>query len=860
MAKTVSISGTGKRIAYWSMRHRNGVFTVLSLWVVISLVLMLRIQIDTDPENMLQETHPARVTHEYIKHQYGLSDMIVVGVVNETHPQGIYNLESLASVASISEFALGIDGVVAKDLMSLTTVDDIHQLGQGTIQFRWLMREVPDSLEKTAEIRASVDRLPLLNNTLVSADGRAAAIYVPIVAKKESFRIANALKAFVGEQHPDASFYITGLPVAEDTFGVEMFVQMAISAPGAALMIFLLMWFFFRSTALVASPMLMAMAVVVITMGAMIGVGFTVHIMSSMIPIFLMPIAVVDSVHLLSEFSDTYDGEGRVEDRVAETLGHLFTPMLYTSITSAIGFASLAFTPIPPVQVFGAFVALGILLAFLLTLTFIPAYLAAMKPASLAKLVGDAQKGHGSAGRLALTLKKLGQIAMANPRKIVGVSALMVMVSIAGLSQIQINDNPVRWFGSDHDIRVADKKLNEHFAGTYEVYLNLKTTRAESAWALLKAHLEAPALETGEGSVALPAAIRLWVSNKMVALEEEQAAPFSLLLTELDNALFEIEGEDNLRAIEALISVVTAQQRAARFFQQPEALVYIRDLQNTLQASGFVGKSNSLADLVMTVYRELRGGTQGLAIPETPKAVADTLLSYQGSHRPQDLWHLVTPGYDSSVIWLQLSSGDNQDMVQVIRAVDQFVAENPLPQGVTLEWGGLTYINVVWQEAMVNGMFNSLLGSFVMVFIVMVVLFRSVVFGLLAMLPLTITILFIYGLIGWIGKDYDMPIAVLSSLTLGLSVDFAIHFLQRAREIQRESGRWSQTMIKMFDEPARAITRNALVIALGFTPLLFAPLVPYNTVGVFLATIMLVSCLVTLCVLPVILASWVKRV
>ena len=57
----------------------------------------------------------------------------------------------------------------------------------------------------------------------------------------------------------------------------------------------------------------------------------------------------------------------------------------------------------------------------------------------------------------------------------------------------------------------------------------------------------------------------------------------------------------------------------------------------------------------------------------------------------------------------------------------------------------------------------------------------------------------------------------------------------------------------MFDEPATAITRNALVIALGFTPLLFAPLVPYITVGIFLASIMAISALVTLLILPAVM-------
>ncbi|MCP4642299.1 MAG: MMPL family transporter, partial [bacterium] len=101
--------------------------------------------------------------------------------------------------------------------------------------------------------------------------------------------------------------------------------------------------------------------------------------------------------------------------------------------------------------------------------------------------------------------------------------------------------------------------------------------------------------------------------------------------------------------------------------------------------------------------------------------------------------------------------------------------------------------------------------------------------------------------------DYDMPVAVLSSLTLGLAVDFAIHFLARARALYDEHGSWEACREHMFGEPARAITRNVIVIAVGFTPLLFAPLVPYKTVGVFLAAILLLSGAGTLLILPALL-------
>jgi predicted RND superfamily exporter protein len=119
--------------------------------------------------------------------------------------------------------------------------------------------------------------------------------------------------------------------------------------------------------------------------------------------------------------------------------------------------------------------------------------------------------------------------------------------------------------------------------------------------------------------------------------------------------------------------------------------------------------------------------------------------------------------------------------------------------------------------------------------------------------PLSVTIALIYGIIGLVGKEYDMPVAVLSSLTLGLAVDFAIHFLQRSRETYRRVGSWQGAIKEMFEEPSRAIVRNTIIVAVGFTPLLAAPLATYQTVGMFLASIMAVAGIATLLILPALL-------
>jgi predicted RND superfamily exporter protein len=388
--------------------------------------------------------------------------------------------------------------------------------------------------------------------------------------------------------------------------------------------------------------------------------------------------------------------------------------------------------------------------------------------------------------------------------------------------------------------------LNEHFAGTYDAFVVLEAdTGPVRAEFLRAAETELAAIEGAGGDVD---ALRELLQTP------DESGFFGRFVAAADDALFDATPATE-QSLERLLSLAEEVQSTSQYFQRPDALALIERLQARLAETGLVGKTNALPDVVKVVNRELRGGAaDDYRIPDSVAGVAQTLLQFQSSHRPQDLWHMVTPDYGSTAIWLQLTSGDNQDMTAVIAALDDYVAGEPLPEEVSLRWAGKTYINVVWQSEMVAGMLKSLLGAFVIVFIMMALLFRSPAYGLLAMLPLTVTIVGVYGLIGWIGKDYDMPIAVLSSLTLGLSVDFAIHFIQRMRDMRAAGLSTAATRQAMFGEPARAIARNAIVIAFGFTPLFFAPLMPYVTVGAFMASIMAISGLSTLVLLPAVLS------
>jgi len=830
------------QVLQFAISRPKAIYLLLLLSVLISAALIPNLNIDTDPENMLSADAPARVFHNQTKNDFLMHDMIVVGAVSQ---QSMFTPESLQTLHRVSNEILQIPGVINQDLLSLSVVDNITQQENGGIRFEYLMKQAPTSQAASQHIKEAVKRLPMLDNTLVSGDNKAIAIYVPIASKDQSYQIAEQIRAIHQSLDSELSFHITGLPVAEDQFGFEMFVQMGVAAPMAGLAIFLLLWYFFRNIPLIIAPMVVAMATVIIIMGSLIGLGFTVHIMSSMIAIFLMPIAVVDSVHILSEFADRHQSGEDAKSTIKQVMAHLYTPMLFTSITSAVGFYSLLLTPIPPVKIFGAFIGTGILLAFILTITYIPAYISRLTPETLDKLTQAVHRMEQK-GRLGLALERLGRFASQKAKLIVIAFIALFLLSSEGIRRIEINDNPINWFKSDHEIRVADRVLNQHFAGTYDAWLVFESPEAEnkdarkSFDALIK-----QAQNSGLDTSAL---------DKLLTNQQDKESFFTQdLLIALDDLSFEVNGE-----LQGLVSQVyqIAEQafNSNKIFLQPEVLNWLAQLQREMVATGLVGKVNSLADIVKTVNRELNSGqTQDFVIPSSPQGVAQTLLQYQSSHRPQDLWHFVSKDYQKTLLWLQMTSGDNQHTSEVVAWFNDYIERHPAPQGIKAKWAGKSYLNIVWQDAMVSGMLDSLLSSFVIVFFMMVLLFRSLKYGILAMLPLTFTITMIYGLIGWFGKSYDMPIAVLSALTLGLSIDFAIHFLQRARELEKETGSLSQALVLMFQEPSKAIARNAIVIAIGFTPLLLSPLVPYVTVGFFLASIMALSALVTLVLLPALL-------
>ena len=749
-------------------RFPKTTIAVVLIATIFFAIQFPKIRIDTDPENMLEQRQPDRVFYNNVKKEFGIRDLLVVGIVDE---EGIFNPDVLRRIARITDDILKIKGVIIEDVVSLGTSDNVTS-EEGTLVVKRFMEKIPRTPQEIEQLEKELFGNSFFIDKIISRDGKATSIYIPIAKKDQSYRISKEIEEILKKElTPDQKYYLAGLPVAEDTFGNEMFVQMGITAPLAGLFIMFLLFLLFRRGVFIIPPMMDAMLAVCWAMGLLIGLGFTVHIMSSMIPIFLMPIALLDDIHILSDFFDRYPSIKDRRKTIMATMKDLYRPMFFTSVTSAVGFGSLALADIPPVRVFGLFVAFGIMAAWLFSHTVVPAIIMLMNEDKLRAFL---ERRPNRTSSLDKALKGLGRFAFAKSKIILLGAVIVLVIGIIGIKQIRINDNPVKWFKPKHKIRIADKVMNRFFGGTYMAYL------------------------VAEG-------------------EEEDA------------------------------------------IKRPEVMSYIDKLQNHLENLKVVGKTSSIADIVKRINYVLHDeNTSFDSVPKKQDEIGQYLFLFSMTGDPNDLDNFIDYGSQKANIWIQMKGGENIQMREVENSTREFIKTNPPPRGLKLRWSGLTYINKVWQNLMVFGMLKAILGSVFIVFLLMVFEFRSVRLGVISMLPLSFAIISSYGLVGLLGKDYDMPIAVCSSLSLGMAIDFAIHFLQRFKAEYKKRNNVEATNAYMFQEPAKAITRNAIVITFGFLPLLGATLTPYVTVGAFFAVLMIFSFLATLLLLPAIMRLWGK--
>ncbi len=452
-------SSTGYDRKFFSLvvRHR---FLAIAITIVLTAGFasqLPHLELDPDTEAFIPKSHPMRLYWEQAKRDFAVGKDIFVGIVADGR-DGIFTPEILGGIARMTKDIEQLDTVIASDVKSLSTSEAVLGTAAG-LEMEPFYEEPPSTMEEVATIRENVFSNGVYLDRLVSRDGSIGGIVVrahddydgdsPYAHPAETY---HQILDYVGShQIPGTKTVVAGNVAVEAAFGRQMAADLANLIPVALIVVVITLFLCFRADswwkfsaraavvfvllagwklwssgtppslylALVAATLAMLTvrgvllpAVVVVislvwTWGIQAILGVPIYLIGTLVPPILLAIGCADGIHVMERYLHEAGASDDRDEVVIGTMTALWRPVVFTSVTTAIGFGSLMLSPMTVYQAFGFTTAWGILAAMAMSLTLLPAMLAVMPlpqtihrrkkdpivPAALARL-GEALQTH----------------------------------------------------------------------------------------------------------------------------------------------------------------------------------------------------------------------------------------------------------------------------------------------------------------------------------------------------------------------------------------------------------------------------------------------------------------------------------
>jgi hypothetical protein len=281
--------------------------------------------------------------------------------------------------------------------------------------------------------------------------------------------------------------------------------------------------------------------------------------------------------------------------------------------------------------------------------------------------------------------------------------------------------------------------------------------------------------------------------------------------------------------------------------QNPTIMRKIDDLEKTLKEHESIGE-------VMAVSKAIRKMNQVLhnddslfyKIPDSKNAIAQYFMLYSMS---ADLDKVVDFDYRYSLINARIPSNSTNQVREVVKYIKDYINKDSDSPFVII--GGFADLLSQLVNSVVQGQTTSLILSLTVIALIVIGIFRSFFAGLLSIIPLGIAMVSLFGLMGYFNIELNMVTALLSSIMIGVGIDYTIHFLWHYREEKRNKNSTEAVRTTLLTV-GKAIIFNALSVVFGFIVLMLSNFLPIRFFG-FLIVVSISTCLIgALVVLPTI--------
>jgi predicted RND superfamily exporter protein len=436
------------------LAYRKSILLVLAAITLLTAAQFPRIRFDNSPQTWFVEGDPTLANHRLLLDTFGSDELVVVGIeAPDVFAPDV--LEKIDRATRAIEKAPHVEKVFSlTSIESIIGKDDLLEVGD-LIEFPLDPATLPAIRE-----RALANQMYVGN--VVSRDGRFTAIVarLPHHPDEIDYKVESvgAIREIL-EREIGPDYYLSGGPPLDEQF---LLVSTADSARTLYLMLGFLatvLWLLTRSLWGIVLPLVTVSLATIWTIGSMVLFGARVNIITTILPPLLLAVGVADAMHVVVDYQNRFRVGDDKRTALAAVFGELTWPLFLTGLTTAIGMSSLGVSRVLAIREFGIFAALGVSVAFLLTVTLVPILLSYLPPPR--RVVPRPGKQFFSTRML----DALHRFTMRRGRAIVAVSLALLAVAVFFSTRVRAESAFLQVFKKSARVRVDTEKIQESLGG-----------------------------------------------------------------------------------------------------------------------------------------------------------------------------------------------------------------------------------------------------------------------------------------------------------------------------------------------------------------------------------------------------------
>ncbi len=294
-----------------------------------------------------------------------------------------------------------------------------------------------------------------------------------------------------------------------------------------------------------------------------------------------------------------------------------------------------------------------------------------------------------------------------------------------------------------------------------------------------------------------------------------------------------------------------------------DAMEKTRQLQAHFESLPHVRKTFSVVDTLAQLHGALDSldidAVNARQLPDTDALLAETLFVYEVSGDPTDLEEEIDSDYQYALVRGVLDAHHFSQTRDVVESLQQYIATEFNDDRIRATLTGDINVTYHWMTSLQSSHFKSVLLSLSLVLVTSALVFRSCVRGVIAVVPVSFTVLSLYACMGYLGVYLEPATSMFAAIALGVGVDFAIHLVDRLQFAAPDSPDWQSTVDQAMPSVARACFFNSAALGIGFAVLMVSDLPTLVRFGGLVTLATFSSYVVALMIVPALFALLQRR-